>query len=108
MMLKVEEKTLNICEGHTKILVCTTSGLNVLKNPPEAAKVATLVKFFNVKKPRHVSLIKILRYNFFQMCLTHMSTAKCVLQRVRYHHIKGRRNIWYKNIDNENNNIFFV
>ena len=25
----------------------------------------------------HVTLIKILRYNFFQLCLTHMSTAVC-------------------------------
>ena len=33
-----------------KILVCTTCVLNVLKYPPEAAKVATLVKFFNVEK----------------------------------------------------------
>ena len=47
---KVEEQTLNICEGHTKILVCITCGLNVLKNPPEAAKVATSVKFLNVEK----------------------------------------------------------
>ena len=48
-----------------KILVCTTWWLNISKNLPEAAQVATLVKFFNVKKPRHVFLIKILRYIFF-------------------------------------------
>ena len=33
-----------------KILVCTTCGLNIFLNPPEAAQVATLVKFFNVGK----------------------------------------------------------
>ena len=33
-----------------KILVCNTCELNVLENQPEAAKVATLVKFFNVEK----------------------------------------------------------
>ena len=33
-----------------KILVCTTCGLNILKNPPEAVKVATLVNFFNAEK----------------------------------------------------------
>ena len=47
---KIEEKTTNICEGHTKILVCTTCGLNISKNSPEASKVATSVKFFNVEK----------------------------------------------------------
>ena len=31
-------------------MICTTCGLKILKNPPEAAKVATLVKFFNVEK----------------------------------------------------------
>ena len=65
MMLKSGGENLNICEGHTKILVCITCVLNVLRSPPEAAKVATSVKFFNVEKPRHVSLIKIFRYNFF-------------------------------------------
>ena len=49
---KVEEETLNIRDGHTKILVCTTCGLNIFKNPPEAVKVATLVKFFNVEKTK--------------------------------------------------------
>ena len=29
-----------------KILICTTCGPNVLKNPQEAAKVAALVKIF--------------------------------------------------------------
>ena len=33
-----------------RILVCTTCGLNIFKNPPEAVKVATWVKFFNVEK----------------------------------------------------------
>ena len=47
---KVEEKTYNIGEGHTKILVCTTCRLNIFWNPPEAANVATSVKFFNVEK----------------------------------------------------------
>jgi hypothetical protein len=49
-MLKSGGENLNIHEGHTKILVCITCGLNVFKNPPEAAKVATSVKFFNVEK----------------------------------------------------------
>jgi len=31
-------------------LVCTTCRLNIFLNPPEAAKVATSVKFFNVGK----------------------------------------------------------
>ena len=39
-----------MCEDHTKILVFITCGLNVYKYPPEAAKVATSVKFFNVEK----------------------------------------------------------
>ena len=30
-----------------------------------------------LEKTMHVTLIKILRYNFFQLCLTHMSTAVC-------------------------------
>ena len=46
----VEEKTANIFEGHTRILVCTTCELDIFLNPPQAAKVATLVKFFNVEK----------------------------------------------------------
>ena len=36
-------------EGHTQILVCTTYRLNIFLNPPEAAKVATFVKFFKVE-----------------------------------------------------------
>ena len=47
---KVEEKTYNIGEGHTKILVCTTCRRNIFKNPLEAAKVSTSVKVFNVGK----------------------------------------------------------
>ena len=47
---KIEEKTKNICEGHTKILVCTTYRVIIWKIPPEAAKVSTLVKFFSVEK----------------------------------------------------------
>ena len=31
-------------------MVCTTCGLKIWKNPPEAAKVVTSVKFFNVGK----------------------------------------------------------
>jgi hypothetical protein len=31
-------------------LVCATCTLDILKNPPEAANVATSVKFFNVEK----------------------------------------------------------
>ena len=33
-----------------KILICTTYKLDIQKNPTEEAKVATLVKFFNVEK----------------------------------------------------------
>ena len=47
---KLMRKPNKIHEGHTKILVCITCGINVLKNPPEAAKIATLVNFFNVGK----------------------------------------------------------
>ena len=47
---KVEKKTKNIHEGHTKFLVCTACRLNILKYPPEAAKVATSVKFLNFGK----------------------------------------------------------
>jgi hypothetical protein len=47
---KVEQKTQNFFGGHTKILICITCGLNISKNPPEAAKVVTLVNFFNVEK----------------------------------------------------------
>ena len=50
---KIEEKTKNICEGYTKIWVCTTYRVNIWKISPEAAKVSTLVKFFNVEKIPH-------------------------------------------------------
>ena len=33
-----------------KIFICRTYKLDIKKNPPEEAKVATSVKFFNVKK----------------------------------------------------------
>ena len=75
--LKVDEETWNICEVHTKILVCITCGLNVLKNPPEAAKVATLVNFFNVEKTYACFPHQDFEIQFFQLCLTHMSTAVC-------------------------------
>ena len=35
---------------------------------------------------------------FFQPCLTCMSTTMCG----RHHHIKVRRNIWFKNLDDRN------
>ena len=51
MMLKSWKENLKkIVKGHTKNIVCTACGVNILKNQPEAAKVATLVKFFNVEK----------------------------------------------------------
>ena len=74
---KVEEKTKNICEGHTKILVYTTCGLNVFKNPPESPKVATSVNFFNVEKTLACFPHQDFEMHFFQLCLTHMSTAVC-------------------------------
>ena len=46
----MKEKTKNICEGHMKILIITTYRLDSKKNPPEAAKVPTSVKLFNVEK----------------------------------------------------------
>ena len=42
-------------------------------------------------------------YTFCPICL-----LPFVLQRGRHHHIKGRRNIGSKNLDDGNNNIFFV
>ena len=39
-----------MCEGHAKILVRSTYRPNILENPTYAAKVATLLKFFNVEK----------------------------------------------------------
>ena len=39
----VEEETKNICEGHTKILVCTTCGLRILKTSQELWKAALRV-----------------------------------------------------------------
>ena len=47
---KIKEKTKNIREGHTKILVCTTYRVNFRNISPEAAKVSTLTKFFYVEK----------------------------------------------------------
>ena len=47
---KIEEKTKKSCEVYTKILICTTYRVNIWKIPPEAAKVSTLIKFFNVEK----------------------------------------------------------
>ena len=50
----MKEKTKNACDGQTKILVCKTyvyaKYKKIKKNPPEAAKVATSVKFFKVGK----------------------------------------------------------
>ena len=59
MTLSRELKKKNDCLGHFSFtqlvndvenLVCTTCGLNISKYPPEAAKVATSVNFFNVEK----------------------------------------------------------
>ena len=47
---QIQEKTKNIHEGHTKILVCTTYKVNIWNIPPETAKVSTLIKFFDVEK----------------------------------------------------------
>ena len=66
-----------------------------------------MVKRFNIeKKLSHVSLINILRYNFFtsvyQLCL-----PLCVLKRGRHYHIKGKRNVWSKNFGDRNTNYVF-
>ena len=51
------------------------------KNPPEEAKIATLVNSSMLKKPSHCTLIKFLRYNFVQLYLTQMSTSVCPSRR---------------------------
>ena len=55
------------------ILLCT-------ENTQLGAKVSTSVKTFNVEKKR-VTVIKIRKSIFFQICLTSMSTSVCALAR---------------------------
>ena len=43
---------------------------------------------------------------FFNSVL-HLCLPPCVLQRGRHHHIKARRNMWSKNLDDGNDNIYF-
>ena len=60
-----------------KMVMCTTYKLDNNKNPPEEAKGATFIKFFNVEKNPACTFIKILRYNLVQLYLTLMSTYVC-------------------------------
>ena len=39
-----------MCEGNTKILVCTTYKVNIWKIPQGIAKVSTMIKYFDVEK----------------------------------------------------------
>ena len=53
-------------------------GLIFYKNPPEAVKVATFVKFFIVKeKPRHVTIIKIFGLDISLLKSKTMTTSVC-------------------------------
>ena len=49
-----------------------------------------------LKKPRHITVIKILISIFFFKSFWHLCLPPCVLQRGRHHHISERRNIWSK------------
>ena len=61
-------------------LICGTRQRNWKKSPKQTCFQIwispPLSNYFGVLS-RHVSLIKILKYNFFQLGLTHMSTAVC-------------------------------
>ena len=50
MMLKNEGENLKYSLLQTHILICITYRLDSKNNPPEAARVATSIKFFNVEK----------------------------------------------------------
>ena len=58
-------------------MVHITYRSNITIYPPGAAKVATLEKFFNVEKPRHVTVFRILRLNLCNLYLTHIATSVC-------------------------------
>ena len=44
---------------------------------------------------------------FFFNAVYHLCLSPYFLRRGRHHHIKGRRNSWFKNNEDGNNNIFF-
>ena len=50
MMLKNEGENLKYSLLQTHIFICITYRLDSKNNPPEAARVATSIKFFNVEK----------------------------------------------------------
>ena len=59
-----------------------------------------------LKKPRHVSVLNILRSNFFQIYLTPMDTFVCPSPwQISSNHRKTK--IWSENLNDGNNNIFF-
>ena len=59
-------------------------------------KLELLYKSSIMKKPRHVNIIKILRYIFCLKSFWHLCLPPCVLQRGRHHHISERRDTWSK------------
>ena len=79
----------------------------MFKKSTRRAKVATLIKFFNVEKTKACFPHPDFEIPFYPTLFNTYVITQCVLQCGRHYHIKGRRNIWSKNLDEVNDNIFF-
>ena len=74
-MIKLQK----IHEGHNNyILTCITYNPNIGINPPDAYKVATLVRYLGEKKPRHV-VVKLLLVILVLMLMVNVLLAVVIL-----------------------------
>ena len=88
-----------------KILIRRTYKLGINKNPPEEAKVAPSIKFFNVKKNQACYSHQDFEIQFCSN-LFH-TTSVCPSQGGRHSHTKGQRHIQTKNLDDCRKNFLF-
>ena len=103
---KTEEKTKNICEGHTNIFIWRQCIVNIKQIPPEAFKVSTLIKLFDVEKSLACYVFKIWRSNCCNHNFTYIAASVCPQQGSQYQ-IQGQSNFQPFNLENRYENFLF-
>ena len=100
------EKTKNICEGHAKILVCTTKRLNILKFYRKHSKLKIHLTSSILEKPRHITFFKILRLNFPNHHFARKAAFLCPSARKILSNPRPN-NVQPENLEDPNKNFLF-
>ena len=89
---KIEEKTKNICECHTKILVCTTYRLNISKKSHRSSQSCNFGKILQYWK--NLGMLQSSRFwnEIFETTTSQTYLPPCVLKQGRHYQIQGWRN----------------